>query len=305
MDSDAVEPPNDEHPAEEETPTQGERPGGLLSQIDPHVVLYHDPRSIHAEQYRACRTNLVALNEGGSPWAVVVTGSRRGEGTSITAANLAASLAELPGTRVCLVDANFRNPRQRDIFGLEMDAVVSELLSGDAALTEVIHSTLIPGLDLVTAGVRPESPSELLGSDRFSNFLDEIRRRYSWILIDSPPVHPFTDACVLGPAVNGTLVVVRMEDTNRDLVDHTVVNIESAGGKVLGTFLTGLSPDRDDRAQGNYYQNAHAYRATSKKEQKEQKEKSRAEKQLLREERTFLKKKKEAEEAERLDEPEV
>jgi len=151
-----------------------ERPGGLLSKVDGHLVMYHDPSALQAEQYRACRTNLIALNRSGAPWAIVVTSSKRGEGKSVTAANLAACLAEVPGTKVCLLDLDSRAPSLGGILGVDMDRGVTELIKGDVSLNQVRIPSIIPNLDVICAGVEPDSPAELLGCDRFVDLIEEL-----------------------------------------------------------------------------------------------------------------------------------
>jgi len=278
-------------------PEVRERPGGLLSTVDPHLVMYHDPRSLHAEQYRACRTNLVALNRTGGPWAIVVTSSKKGEGKSVSAANLAACLAELPAMRVCLVDVDFRSPAQGGILGVETGPGVSELLDDRASLTEIVHHTIIPNLDLIGAGDEPGSPAEMLGSERFSNLIHELKRRYTWVVIDTPPVNPYTDACTLSGCTNGTVIIVRMDETIKDLVDRTVTNVRSAGGRVLGTFLTGLSADRDDADRQGYYRVDAGDYELARQERDRRKSRERTEKRLRKQEKAFLRKQKDDAEA--------
>jgi len=236
-----------------DTPPPAERPAGSPSKISSAIVVCHEPRCMQAEQYRAFRTNLTALNRAGGPWALVFTSSRKGEGKSVTVANVAGSLAELPGQRVCLMDVDFRRPAQADLLGLPRAPGVSELLQGTHTLQQVVQSTYCSALDLIASGEEPRSPAELLGCERFANLLGELKRRYSWVLIDTPPVHPYTDACVLAARCNGAVLVVRMEGTSRDLAQRAMQSIRRAGGKVLGSFLTGLPADREDADRTGRY----------------------------------------------------
>ncbi|RKY20321.1 MAG: hypothetical protein DRQ55_08005 [Planctomycetota bacterium] len=231
-----------------------ERPGGLLSRIDGHVIIYHQPHSLQAEQYRAFRATLSAMNPGGAPWAIVVTSARKGEGKSTTATNLAACLAELPGQRVCIVDADSRSPSQAQLLGCTPRVGLTEVLEGKAALNEATMVTLLPGLDCVHSGREPANPAEVLGSDAFAHLLGELKRRYSWIVLDSPPVNPFTDPCVLAAQCDGAILVVRLQTAPRELVTSSVDAITNAGGRVLGTFVTGLTPDTDDDAEVSGYE---------------------------------------------------
>ncbi|MDG2149606.1 MAG: CpsD/CapB family tyrosine-protein kinase [Planctomycetota bacterium] len=268
-----------------------ERPGGLLSRVDGHLVMYHEPGALHAEQYRACRTNLMAINRSGAPWAIVVTSSQRGEGKSITAANLAACLAEAPGAKVCLLDLDSRAPSLGRILGVDMDQGVTELIKGDVSLSQVRVPTVIPNMDVICAGAEPDNPAELLGSEQFVNLITELKRRYSWIILDSPPVNPWTDACVVSALVNGALVVVRLQEAPREKVNRSLDLIRSAGGQVLGTFLTGLTVDRDD--PGRYSEADEESRAEAASPDGETAETSKnlakAEQSLRKQERAFLK----------------
>ncbi len=270
-----------------------ERPGGLLSKVDGHLVMYHDPSGLLAEQYRACRTNLSALNPSGAPWAIVVTSSKRGEGKSITAANLAACMAEVPGTRVCLLDLDSRAPGIGNAFGIEMERGVTELIKGEVSLNHVRIPSVVPNLDLVCAGAEPDSPAELLGSDSFVHLMDELKRRYTWIILDAPPVNPWTDACVVSALVNGALLVVRLQDTARNTVNRSIENIRAAGGRVIGSFLTGLASDPLDAAHYGYgYDRDEGYDWSGSGPRTEEtlgKDRARAEKRLRKQERALLK----------------
>jgi polysaccharide biosynthesis transport protein len=267
-----------------------ERPGGLLSRIAANVVMYHDPRSLHSEQYRTCRTNLAALNRGGAPWAVVVTSSRKGEGKSVTAANLAVCLAELPATRVCLIDADFRAAAQANIFGVDNTPGLAELLTDKAGFGSVLRNTTIAKLDVMPSGDEPPSPAELLGGERFANLLSELKRRYSWIVVDTPPVNPYTDACVATSRANGALIVVRMQQTPKDMVQRAAQSLVSAGGRLLGSFLTGLPPDHEAYDYYTYDRSSTSSdRERVKSEVDRQKAKREAERRLRQQEKAYLK----------------
>jgi capsular exopolysaccharide synthesis family protein len=294
---------DDEDAAEQAPPGVVERPGGLLSKVAGNLVMYHDARSLHSEQYRTCRTNLTALNRAGGPWAVVVTSSRKGEGKSVTTANLAACLAELPGQRVCLIDADFRSPAQGPIFGVPNVPGLVELIMDEAPLKQVLGRTVVANLDLLPAGREPLSPAELLGGERFGNLLGELKRRYTWILIDTPPVNPYTDACVLAARCNGALLVVRMEQTARDQTQRAMASIKAAGGRVLGTFLTGLDTDREDGDRYGYYRADSGDKEVAKQEAARVRARRQAERRLRRQERAYLRDKRRRER--KAEEPEI
>lgn len=287
-------------------PSDVERPGGLLSKVSGALIMYHDPRSLHAEQYRSCRTNLTALNRRGGAWSIVITSSKKGEGKSVTAANLGACLAELPGTKVCLIDTDFRSPSQAGVFGVENSPGLADLIEDRASFKEVMHETVIPNLHMMGAGTEPRSPAEVLGGERFGNLIGELKRRYTWILLDTPPVNPYTDACVLTAQCNGALLVVRMEETNKELVQRSMQNLARAGGKVLGIFLAGLPIDREDSDRAGYYRIDAGDRELAKQELSRARARRKAERRLRAQEKAYLSQQKAREREQRQeDEPEV
>lgn len=216
--------------------------------IDPHLVMYHEPQSPVAEQYRTFRTNLVAMNSGGAPRALAITSTIKGEGKSVTTANLALALAELPDTRVLVVDADLRAPAQSTLLGIPREPGLSDLMQDFAPLDRVIARTSVPGLSLLPAGKAVRNPSELLGSSRMGDLVSALKAEFNYILFDSPPSLPFVDAAVLGHRLDGILFVVRMEKTPRGQVSRALELLRSAGCNVLGSFLAGSRTD-DGRAR--------------------------------------------------------
>ncbi len=216
--------------------------------VDPHLVVYHEPQSALAEQYRTFRTNLVAINSGGQPRALALTSAIKGEGKSLTTANLALALSELPDARVLVVDADLRGPVQSQLFGIPREPGLADLMLDFAPLERVITPTSVPGLSLLPAGRAVRNPSELLGSSRMSDLVSALKADYQWILFDTPPSLPFADAATLGTRIDGMLFVVRMEKTPRDQATRALAVLRNAGCNVLGTFLAG-SRSEDGRVR--------------------------------------------------------
>lgn len=237
------------------TPSSSESAGPVIviadRSVDPHVVMYHEPRSIQAEQYRAFRTNLLALGGRGSR-ALSITSAMKGEGKSLTAANIAICLAEAPGTRVCLIDTDFRAPRLARLLGLGRGPGLSDLLLDDLNLDEVMCETKVKGLFVIRAGRPPRNPAELLGSDRIRDLLSVLKTEFTHILCDTPPVNPYTDAAVLGSRMDGVLLVVRIHQTQREQAERTREILQRAGNNIIGVFLTDTLPRDDDEIR--YYQ---------------------------------------------------
>lgn len=213
--------------------------------VDPHVVMYHEPRSIQAEQYRAFRTNILAMGGRGSR-AIGLTSAMKGEGKSLSAVNIAICLAEAPGTRVCLLDADFRSPSVAKLLGIGKGPGLSELLADDRGLQEVLVETKVSDLMVIRAGREPRNPSELLASDRIRDLISVLKTDFTHILCDTPPVNPYTDAAVLGSRLDGVLLVVRVGQTQRDHAERTRQILERAGNNILGVFLTDAPANPDE-----------------------------------------------------------
>ena len=207
--------------------------------VDPRVVAYHDPQSPAAEQFRAFRTSLLATLGSTDPRILTVTSALEKEGKTITTANLGVVLADLAETKVCLVDADLRCPTLGSVYSLPEKAGLADHLVDGAALSEAISSVCLGTLDVLPAGTEPRRAIDLLGSDRFHDLLRELRSRYQFVLIDTPPTSLFSDSIVVGGASDGTLLVTRLRFTPRSVVNQTVQQIRQAGGRVIGAFLVG------------------------------------------------------------------
>jgi len=221
--------------------------------IDPHLVVFHDPNSYLSEQYRHFRTNMMALNTDGSPQSLVFTSSNKGEGKSVSVANIALSMVETANMRVCLIDADFRAPSIGKMFGLEEGPGLSDLLLDRLALNKVLTPTKMENLHVIQAGRSPRNTTELLDADSMVDLIKALKQDFQYILFDTPPVFPYTDACILGAKSNGIVLVIKMDHTNRTTVDKTIRSLEAAGGSVVGTFLTAIRPSEKEESRSYYY----------------------------------------------------
>jgi len=222
------------------------------NEVDPHVVMYHDPMSIQAEQFRACRTNILAMGRGRQYRSIAITSPAIGEGKSLSAVNLAMCVAEAPGTRVCLLDTDFRAPKLQQLLGLGPGPGLSELLLDEAELnSSVLIETRVRDLHVIRAGRMPRNPAELLGSDRIQNLLDVLKTDFTHVLCDTAPVNPYTDAAVLGSRMDGVILVVRMNSTDRERAERATNILKRAGANVLGLFITDV--DAVDKQEEEYY----------------------------------------------------
>lgn len=192
-----------------------------------------------AEQFRSLRNSITALNPDGASRTLVVTSSISGEGKTVSTVNLAVALAELPGNQILVVDGNLHQPALERYFGQERHQGLADVLRGQCSLDAAIRPTSIERLMLMGAGTLPENPSKLLGSDRTRTVLKMLKQRFSYVLIDTPGATSKSDASLLGAIVDGILLVIRMSFTPKHMVEQAYNQLETLGGNVLGTCLTG------------------------------------------------------------------
>lgn len=206
--------------------------------VNPYLVMFHEPAGFRAEQIRALRNRLVALNSDGEPKTLVVTSASRGEGKSVTALNLAMALAELERQQVVLVDADLRRPSLERYLNINPEPGLTDLLLGNVSLDKALRPVGFRRLMLLGAGTRTQNPAEVLGTTRLDELFARLKERYQYIVIDTPPVLPSTDAGVLAGRADGTLFVLRLEHTLKGRAREALRVLQDLGANVLGTFVS-------------------------------------------------------------------
>jgi capsular exopolysaccharide synthesis family protein len=221
-------------------PTEVVRSNTFRADLDPHLVALVEPQGHHAQQYRMLARNLDRLADETPISSIVVTSAEGGEGRSLTAANLACILAENEDRKVVLVDADLRSPKLHDLFALDNQHGLSDYLAGGTMLEMVVQKCRKKNMWVLPSGRVPGNPAELLGSKRMDDLLTRLGRDYDVAVIDAPSVAT-GDPAILGPRVDGLLMVVRMGRTSAKSVKSAVSKLEQAESRVLGTLLSGLA----------------------------------------------------------------
>lgn len=195
-------------------------------------------RAADIDRFRFLRTN-VALEAGGdAPQTVVFTGPRAGAGTSETAANYAAALAQA-GKRVVLVDADLRAGRLGPRFACDIPHGLAEALALALPVYGLVDATDVDGLSLVVAGAHTPDSTELLGSPRLGLLLRELRERFDAIVVDAPPLLETADATLLASQCDAVVLVLRCERTTRTDAAQAAVALHRLPVRTLGCVLSG------------------------------------------------------------------
>jgi len=194
------------------------------------------PRSEIAESFRTLRTAIYFGLPEGHAKTILVTSPSPADGKSTVASNLAIAMAQADQS-VLLIEADFRNPRQKEIFGLETEAGLSGVLANDDPLDAAIVATEVKGLWVLPCGPLPPNPVEMLSSKAFRHALEELSQQYDKIIIDSPPVAPVADTRVLGALCDITLLVLRAEKSTREDSLGARDGLMSLGARILGVVV--------------------------------------------------------------------
>jgi len=212
-----------------------------------------DARSAEGEAFRALRTNVRFSHVDRPRRTVLVTSTGPEEGKSTVLSNLAVSLAQ-SGRRTLVVDTDLRRPALHELFDRPNARGLVDLLAGDATLEETLQATDWEGLDLLACGTLPPNPAELIESTRLQERISELRSRYDYVLLDSPPAGALVDASLLAGLSDGVLFVVEPGRFDARDVRGAFVQLERAGARLYGVVLN--KAPRDERA--NLYGYAYA-----------------------------------------------
>ena len=206
-------------------------------------ILEKDPKSIAAESYRTLRTNIQYSSFDKEYKVIMVTSSEPGEGKSITSGNLALSFAQ-DGKKVLLVDCDLRKPSIHKKFKISNLIGLSDVLIGKEDLKAALHR-YNENLVILTSGKIPPNPSEMLSSKAMSNLLEELKKIFDYIILDTPPVQAVTDSQILSTKADGTILVIRAEKTKKDSVQNAIGLLKKVNANIIGTVLNGIESSRN------------------------------------------------------------
>lgn len=216
------------------------------------LVTVSEPHSPIAEAFRALRTGVRVAGLVSPVRTLLITSACPGEGKTFVAANIAVSLAQ-NGSRVILVDADLRRPSLHYVFDLPLGPGFTNLVvNPETSMDDLLQATSVENLRVLTCGIVPPNPAELLGSPRAAEVMDLLAQHADIVIYDSPPAATVTDAVVIAPHVDTVLQVVRAGSTRIDLVRRCKAILERGGAHILGPVLNQVSlPEL--KSQGYYY----------------------------------------------------
>jgi len=223
-------------------------------EIPNEMVLFRDRSSIVSESIRRLKNNIIFQNSDNIPKTIALTSSEKGEGKSTIACNLAVAFAD-EGYKTLVIDTDFRRPRVHKLFGLSNDNGISNLINGESAASEIIQSTEIKYLKVISAGSNIERPESLVNHKNFGVFLEKMEKLFDVIIMDTPPFGIISDSTSLLRKADATVMVAKYRKTNKEVYLHTLEELRRINANVCGMVLNDFEPRKDPAAQygAGYY----------------------------------------------------
>jgi len=239
-------------------------------QIQAKLITNYSPKSSTAEAFRILRTNIISRKKNSDCTTLLITSSGPKEGKSTIQANMATALAQMDA-KVILVDLDLRRPMVHKIMGIDKEIGISDfLIDKSIQIESVIKETNVNNLDVITSGIIPPNPSELLASKRMDEAIESLKELYDYVLFDSPPVIAVTDSMVMASKVDLLILAIRVDQADKNVVKRTKELLENIKVDIAGVVINGIQPHR---YYNNYEYNYYYYYYYGKSEEKKSKNK--------------------------------
>ena len=220
--------------------------------MENELIVMNAPKSKVSEMFRTLRSNLQFNSKTYKTF--LITSSLSGEGKSFVSANLAVTFAQT-GKKTLIIDADMRRGRQHEIFYLNPDKGLSNVLITDVKneYSEYIQTTKIENLDVLTRGIIPPNPSELLNADSLPTLIKELENIYDVIIVDGTPTVALSDALILASCIKRVAVVTSLNYTPKESFDQTMKALEAIDCSIAGVIANNVVSKEKNSAYYEYY----------------------------------------------------
>jgi capsular exopolysaccharide synthesis family protein len=202
------------------------------------IISFYDRESPEATEFRRLYSNIRGLD--GNLKTVMITSSMVEEGKSLISSFLALTIAENTRQKILLLDSDLRRPMINVLFKLPLENGLSDLLEGKSKIPDLMKTTPVPELKIITAGKVTGSPTGILNPIKLHEVFDELKFYFDYIVVDAPPVIPVSDPLIIANEVDGVLMVVRAGSTPKEVVKRAVNLLNNSKVRVLGTVLNNI-----------------------------------------------------------------
>lgn len=190
------------------------------------------------EAYKVTRTNIMFSLTETKCRTIVISSAYPGEGKTTTCINLALSFAQM-GKKVLVIDADLRKPQMHNVFNIDNQIGLSNLLGGMAELKDAVRDIPREQISIMTSGHIPPNPAELLSSKRMKELIEQLEETYEYIFIDTPPINMVTDAVTFSDCISGLILVAKQDNSTYKDIETALNKLALGKVKLLGFILTG------------------------------------------------------------------
>ncbi len=208
------------------------------------------PDNYVSEQYRKLRTNIDFSDFNQTIQTIALTSTIGGEGKTVTTINLGVVYAQSE-SKTLIIDMDLRKPKLHRGFNLINKVGLTDIITDKLEYKDVIQ-TINPHLDILTSGTKLPFPSEFLMSKQVKNLMDQLKKEYDRIIIDTPPMSAVSDASVISRYVDGFVIVVASRLSHSETAQNVIENLKANGAKIIGSVLTRIQK-KDERYYRDYY----------------------------------------------------
>ena len=229
-----------------------------------HLITHTDPKSPVSEAYRSLRTSLSYSSVDDAEFkSLIISSTGPGEGKTTTISNLAITYANL-GKKVLLIDTDLRRPVLHKVFKIEnkTHGITSYLTGNEDNISSLINKTEVENLSLITSGIIPPNPSELLASERMKDLILNLKNDWDMVLLDSPPLIAVTDAAILSKSVDKLAIVVMPGKTDKKALSHALKSLDNMDSNISGVIFNGVDSKNSYGSYYYYYQYYNYYGTT-------------------------------------------
>ncbi|WKK69130.1 CpsD/CapB family tyrosine-protein kinase [Brochothrix thermosphacta] len=217
----------------------------MKRKLKQNLIIFYNSKSPVSEQIKAVRTSLNFATIDQDAQVILITSPTPSSGKSVVSSNLAVSYAQ-QDKKVLIIDGDLRKATQHYQFKADPYRGLSSLLIGKLSIADAIQETFVPNLSVLTSGPMPPNPAELLSINKLDTLMDEFKKIFDIIIIDTPPVVNLTDAVVISRVADGIILVVRANHTQKNEVSRSVEILKTTNKKLFGTILNDAKHEVSD-----------------------------------------------------------
>ncbi len=210
------------------------------------MMVFNRPKSQITESYRTIRTNIKYIlgtnddeKSDGVGKTILITSSMPTEGKSLTSINIA-SVFSITNNKTLIMECDLRKPRLHKTFGLDPNKGITSYYIGKIGVDEIVQHTEFDNFDVICVGQVPPNPSEIIDSEKMKNLIDEMKKRYDYIILDTPPVNLIADAQTLAKLVDVVIYVIRLGFTSASILTTALIEMEQRSNVKVNFILNGL-----------------------------------------------------------------